>query len=47
MISDKHDINAIFRLKKTGIIDVQNPVEAAMRQGQFRELKDDEVEELE
>ncbi|KAH6977055.1 guanine nucleotide exchange factor [Ilyonectria sp. MPI-CAGE-AT-0026] len=35
------------RLKKTGIIDVQNPVEAAMRQGQFRELKDDEVEELE
>ncbi|KAF4981232.1 hypothetical protein FZEAL_2920 [Fusarium zealandicum] len=35
------------RLKKTGIVDVQNPVEAAMREGRFRELKDDEVEELE
>ncbi|KAI1054163.1 hypothetical protein LB506_010325 [Fusarium annulatum] len=35
------------RLKKTGIIDVQNPVEAAVREGRFRELKDDEVEELE
>ncbi|KAK7420168.1 hypothetical protein QQZ08_010524 [Neonectria magnoliae] len=35
------------RLKKTGIIDVQNPVEVAMREGTYRELKDDEVEELE
>ncbi|KAK4227236.1 guanine nucleotide exchange factor [Podospora fimiseda] len=30
------------RLKKTGIIDVQNPVEQAMREGQFEELSDDE-----
>ncbi|KAF5695800.1 guanine nucleotide exchange factor synembryn [Fusarium denticulatum] len=35
------------RLKKTGIIDVQNPVETALREGRFRELRDDEVEELE
>ena len=28
-------------------MDVQNPVEAMMRgEGQYRELKDDEVEEL-
>jgi hypothetical protein len=33
-------------LKKTGIIDVQNPVETALREGRFRELRDDEVEEL-
>ncbi|KAH7133291.1 guanine nucleotide exchange factor [Dactylonectria estremocensis] len=35
------------RLKKLGIINVENPVETAIRNGQFRELKDDEVEELE
>ncbi|KPM43346.1 hypothetical protein AK830_g3184 [Neonectria ditissima] len=35
------------RLKQTGIMDVQNPVEAAMREGKYRELKEDEVEELE
>lgn len=29
-----------------GVIDVQNPVEIAAREGKFRELKDDEVEEL-
>ncbi|KAH6885841.1 guanine nucleotide exchange factor [Thelonectria olida] len=34
------------RLKKTGIVDIQNPVEAAMREGRYRELKDDEVEEV-
>ncbi|KAH7153147.1 guanine nucleotide exchange factor [Dactylonectria macrodidyma] len=34
------------RLKKLGIINVENPVETAIRSGQFRELKDDEVEEL-
>ncbi|KAF4450761.1 guanine nucleotide exchange factor synembryn [Fusarium austroafricanum] len=34
------------RLKKTGIVDIQNPVEAAVREGRYRELKDDEVEEL-
>lgn len=35
------------RLKKNGIIDVQNPVEQAIREGRFRELDDNEVEELE
>ncbi|KUI58140.1 Synembryn-A [Cytospora mali] len=35
------------RLKKTGIIDVQNPVEQAMREGRFQDIKDeDRVEEL-
>jgi hypothetical protein len=34
------------RLKKNGIIDVENPVAQAMREGKFRELGDDEVEEL-
>ncbi|KAF4955004.1 hypothetical protein FSARC_11962 [Fusarium sarcochroum] len=33
------------RLKQTGI-NVQNPVEAAINEGRFRELGDDEVEEL-
>ncbi|KAK3987053.1 guanine nucleotide exchange factor [Cladorrhinum sp. PSN332] len=32
------------RLKKTGIIDVQNPVEQAMREGRFEELPDDDDE---
>ncbi|UZP34058.1 hypothetical protein NXS19_001874 [Fusarium pseudograminearum] len=35
------------RLKNTGVVDIQNPVEAAMREGRYRELKDDEVEEIE
>ncbi|KAI6367642.1 hypothetical protein MCOR25_004864 [Pyricularia grisea] len=30
------------RLKKTGIIDVQNPVEKAFQEGRFEELEDDE-----
>ncbi|KAM0255664.1 hypothetical protein ACHAQJ_005507 [Trichoderma viride] len=34
------------RLKKNGVIDVENPVAQAMREGKFRELGDDEVEEL-
>ncbi|KKY29797.1 putative guanine nucleotide exchange factor synembryn [Diaporthe ampelina] len=35
------------RLKKTGIVDVQNPVEQAFREGRFQDIKDDErVEEL-
>lgn len=35
------------RLKKTGIIDVQNPVEQYMRDGRFQDIKDeDRVEEL-
>jgi len=29
------------RLKKTGIVDIQNPVEAAFQQGRFEELDDD------
>ncbi|KAK5992913.1 Synembryn-like C3E7.04c-like protein [Cladobotryum mycophilum] len=35
------------RLKQNGIIDIQNPVEAAIREGRFREIPEDEVEELE
>jgi hypothetical protein len=31
----------------TGVIDVENPVVQAMQEGRFRELDDDEVEELE
>ncbi|KAL7796853.1 guanine nucleotide exchange factor [Trichoderma ceciliae] len=34
------------RLKKNGVIDVENPVAQAMREGKFRDLGDDEVEEL-
>ncbi|KAG6014719.1 hypothetical protein E4U54_004945 [Claviceps lovelessii] len=34
------------RLKKTGVIDVQNPVEKAIQEGRFEELSDDCVEEL-
>ncbi|CAM1510152.1 Fc.00g004870.m01.CDS01 [Cosmosporella sp. VM-42] len=34
------------RLRATGVMDVVNPVEAAMRDGTYRELRDDEVEEL-
>ncbi|KAF3764544.1 hypothetical protein M406DRAFT_340128 [Cryphonectria parasitica EP155] len=35
------------RLKKTGIIDIQNPVEQAFREGRFQDIQDDErVEEL-
>lgn len=35
------------RLKKTGIVDVVNPVEQAMREGRFQELPDDYDEEAE
>ncbi|KAF7561945.1 hypothetical protein G7046_g2190 [Stylonectria norvegica] len=38
---------SFLRLKKTGIVDVQNPMEAMVRDGRYRELGDDEVEELE
>ncbi|KAG6046719.1 hypothetical protein E4U17_007790 [Claviceps sp. LM77 group G4] len=34
------------RLKKTGIISMQNPVEKAVQEGRFEELSDDYVEEL-
>lgn len=35
------------RLKRTGIVDIQNPVEQAIREGRFQDIKDDErVEEL-
>lgn len=36
----------ICRLKKNGVIDVQNPVEKAFREGKFRELDEDDVEEV-
>jgi hypothetical protein len=29
------------RLKATGVVDIQNPVEEAMRSGRFEELPDD------
>jgi hypothetical protein len=35
------------RLKKTGVVDVVNPVEQAMREGRFEELPDDYEEEKE
>ncbi|OAR00016.1 hypothetical protein LLEC1_04499, partial [Akanthomyces lecanii] len=35
------------RLKMNGVLSVQNPVEQAVREGKFRELKDDQVEEVE
>ncbi len=34
------------RLKKNGVLSVQNPLEQAVREGKYRELKDDQVEEL-
>lgn len=34
------------RLKKTGVINIQNPVEKAVQEGRFEELSDDYVEEL-
>ncbi|KJZ77542.1 hypothetical protein HIM_03266 [Hirsutella minnesotensis 3608] len=34
------------RLKRTGIVDIENPVEKAVQEGKFRELGDDDVEEL-
>lgn len=35
------------RLRATGVVNVENPVATAMREGRYRELGDDEVEELE
>jgi hypothetical protein len=32
---------SMFRLKATGVMDVQNPVEAAYRSGRIEELPDD------
>ena len=34
-------ICGINRLKKTGVVDVKNPVEAALEKGRFQELDDD------
>ncbi|KAJ4394081.1 hypothetical protein N0V93_003298 [Gnomoniopsis smithogilvyi] len=35
------------RLRRTGVVDVQNPVEQAVREGRYNDIKDDErVEEL-
>ncbi|KAK2606387.1 hypothetical protein QQS21_003206 [Conoideocrella luteorostrata] len=39
-------IDDLSRLKKTGVIRVQNPVEKAAQEGRFEELSDDYVEEL-
>lgn len=36
-----------LRLKRLGIVDIQNPVEQAVQEGKFRELDDEEVEEIE
>jgi len=33
----------LFRLKKTGVIDVTNPVQQAINEGRFEELSDDEL----
>jgi hypothetical protein len=38
--------NHVCRLKKTGIVNIQNPVEKAFQEGRFEELSDDCVEEL-
>ena len=40
------ETNGFARLKKTGVINVQNPVEKALHEGRFEELPDDFVEEL-
>lgn len=32
----------VNRLKATGVMNVENPVEAAYREGRIQELKDDE-----
>ena len=34
------------RLKRTGVMNVENPVERMYRDGSVRELGDDEVEEV-
>lgn len=34
------------RLKMNGVLSVQNPVEQAVREGKFRELRDNQVEEV-
>lgn len=34
------------RLKKTGIVDIQNPVEEAMRSGKFEEMDQNRVTEV-
>ncbi len=36
-----HSSNKLNRLKKTGIVDVQNPIEKAVQEGRFEELPDD------
>jgi hypothetical protein len=41
-VSARSGSNMLCRLKATGVMDVQNPVEAAYREGRIQELKDDE-----
>jgi hypothetical protein len=39
---------SIIRLRKTGVVDVENPVRKAFREGKLDDIKDeDRVEELE
>lgn len=39
--------NCLHRLRRTGVVDVQNPVEQAIREGRYNDIKDDDrVEEL-
>jgi hypothetical protein len=39
--------NLSSRLRRTGVVDVQNPVEQAIREGRYNDIKDDDrVEEL-
>lgn len=33
------------RLKKTGVVDIQNPVEAAQQSGRFEEVDEESTEE--
>jgi len=36
------EANVVNRLKKTGVMSVQNPVEKAFHEGRFEELPDDD-----
>jgi hypothetical protein len=36
-----NETNDVYRLKKTGVMSVKNPVEMALQEGRFLELDDD------
>ncbi|KAH8906265.1 hypothetical protein BR93DRAFT_969470 [Coniochaeta sp. PMI_546] len=46
MTQEEKEREAERLLKKTGVMNVENPVERAYREGRVRELADDEVEEV-